>query len=638
MVFFYFWQQARLFFFFITITSTLSLCGERCAATELLPAVMVYDSDASPDHAINWPLTTVLSGPAVQSASSQTVADVLRQVPGVEVIRQGGPGQATSIFLRGARSESTLVLVDGMEVNEVMANAGGFDFSLLSTTNVERIEVYHGPQSVRFGAGALGGVINIVTKGGEIKPRHDVLVEVGSFWSARTSMATSGKSGKLFYRLGGNYYSSQGFSATEEKQQNHRGEDDGVTVATTAVKLSRPLANGINIDTSARFMQGKVAIDSPGAVGVDDPNNHNFFQQWMAGIEASGISIFSAAASSSFGVFYAGDRRSHRNLPDDNNPTDSRDLFVSARQKIQWATLWPIGKFHTLHLQLGHRRESGNASSHFNQWQTQISPPSQSITGASFTYAWESPSWFLDLGLRADSSGSYGPIGSYRASLGKFFPRLHSKFSLSWGTGYKLPSLYQLYSVYGDENLRPETSSAMELAVERQITHHWGCAVTFFENKFREMIDFNLATDRFFNQARSRSQGIELQSSWEIFPFWKLSGFFTYLKAEDQNTHLSLLRRPQLVWKMALTFNNQLLEFEGQYSYRGTRDDIDADNFQRIKMLPYSLATLGAKYHFSPWARGYLRWENVLDEKYQEVAGFATARRSFYLGFSGDFD
>ncbi|MEO5667046.1 MAG: TonB-dependent receptor plug domain-containing protein, partial [Bdellovibrionota bacterium] len=179
--------------------------------------------------------TSVLGPEAVLPERAATISSLLRAVPGLDVAQQGGPGQTTSIFIRGARSEDTLVLIDGIEVNDPMSPSSGFDFSSLSPDNVERIEVYRGPQGVRFGAGALGGVINIVTTEGQGPAKLKYLAEGGSYRSFREGLGVSGQHEAFAYSLGLSHVQSRGFSAAATSYGNT--EADGILSSAASTKL-----------------------------------------------------------------------------------------------------------------------------------------------------------------------------------------------------------------------------------------------------------------------------------------------------------------------------------------------------------------------------------------------------------------
>ncbi|MBM4308851.1 MAG: TonB-dependent receptor, partial [Deltaproteobacteria bacterium] len=135
---------------------------------------------------------TVISSQEVERKKKAYVLDLLREAPGINVARTGGPGKETAVFIRGANSEHTLVLIDGVEVNDSMSPGRSFDFANLTVDNVERIEILRGPQSTLYGSDAIGGVINIITKKGEGKPKFSLSAEGGSFTTFRETAGVSG--------------------------------------------------------------------------------------------------------------------------------------------------------------------------------------------------------------------------------------------------------------------------------------------------------------------------------------------------------------------------------------------------------------------------------------------------------------
>jgi len=124
---------------------------------------------------------TVITDQEIKEKQKTTVLEVLRSVPGLDVVQSGGPGRTTSVFIRGAKSEHTLVLIDGIELNDPISTGRSYDFADLTTDNIERIEIIRGPQSTLYGSDAIGGVINIITKKGKGKPSGFASVEGGSF-------------------------------------------------------------------------------------------------------------------------------------------------------------------------------------------------------------------------------------------------------------------------------------------------------------------------------------------------------------------------------------------------------------------------------------------------------------------------
>jgi vitamin B12 transporter len=596
--------------------------------------VIVEATSLGADRIEASPSVTVLKPERQPGLRSPSVADTLRAALGAEVIQQGGAGQTTSVFIRGARSEDTLVLIDGAEANDAMSPAGGFDFSTISTEDIERIEVYRGPQSVRFGAGALGGVINIVTKTGKGHTQFSYLGELGTYSTFREAASTAGQAGSLDYALGANHFATKGFSAASKASGNV--ERDGAKAGAGSVKLGWAPAPAARVEATLRYTDARVDIDTFGGPGGDDPNNKTKTQQLVTGVRGSDR-FLGDRLKTSLGLFYSKVDRASRNDPDAVSPTRSTDDFTSDSRKLQAETEYLAGEAHTLRLGLGYRDEGGTADSTYDGAVTAISHKRQSVAGGSFAYRFEGEAWFAEAGTRADHSSQAGSVLSHEASLGRNFASTGTKTFVDYGTGYKLASLYQLYSSYGDEHLKPEDSLTFEGGLEQALTDRATLTATAFTSRFRDLIDYDTGRQRYYNLAEARSRGLELQAELAATSQLRLTGRYTHLVARDQRTGLALLRRPRNVGALSARFAAESYELFSEYAYRGTRDDVDPSSFQRIRAKGYSLVSLGGVYRFKKWLKAHARVENLFNQSYEEVAGYGTAGRSVFVGLSGEF-
>ena len=157
---------------------------------------------------------TIITKEEIEQKKIPHVKDLLREVLGLDVVQTGPLGGITTVFMRGNNSGATLVLIDGVQVNS--NSAGGFNFGILPTENIERIEILRGPQSILWGADAAGGVINIITKRGNGKPRHSLTFEGGSFATFKETLGSSGSVGNFDYSITASRTDSGGFSSADE--------------------------------------------------------------------------------------------------------------------------------------------------------------------------------------------------------------------------------------------------------------------------------------------------------------------------------------------------------------------------------------------------------------------------------------
>lgn len=613
-----------MLFFFV-----FPVWAEPHATSEILvEAPRILDESIEASRSVS-----IVTQKEIEVQNQPTVADVLRDIPGVEVTRQGAFGQITSIYIRGARSEDTLVTIDGVEVNDAMAPSRGFDFSSLSPANIERVEVYRGPQSVRFGGGSLGGVINIVTKEGS-KPVHGVYsLETGSYESSRGMIGVLGESGKIGYSLSLDGLNTQGFSSADVRDGN--SERDGAQMGAASAKLTWVPDTVSKLTATFRYVKTKMDLDVHGGVGGDDPNDTGDSAQMATGIEGQ-RRFFSEKLKSTLGLYYSELKRSDSNPPDAANTSDSWDRFLSENQKVESNHELTLSDHHLLRMNLQWRGESGGSTSAFNGTPIIVARKEQSDFGQALTYLYESRTWFGDAGVRLDEQTKIGQIPSERFSIGYNFVASQTRVSLTYGTGFKAPSLYQLYSQYGSPSLHWESSETYEWTVEKRWDKSLETSIAFFQNRFKNMIDYDFTTNRYLNIGLARTRGFELQAAADISSDYKAAFNYTYLDALNESTGLSLERRPRHSANFKMNYHHLRWDAFTQIHFEGERPDVNPTNFQRITATGFATIHLGGSYEFARAIKLQARIENLLDRKYQEVAGYGTPGISFYLGATGE--
>ncbi|MCP3693016.1 MAG: TonB-dependent receptor, partial [Planctomycetaceae bacterium] len=228
---------------------------------------------------------TVINEAEITRTRQSSVAEVLRGKLGLDVIRSGGSGGATSIFLRGANSQHTKVLMDGIPINDPSHPNRGFDFSSLSADNIDRIEILRGPQSILYGSDALGGVINIITKRGEGPPSIRASGMGGSFGTARTSLSISGGDQASYYSVSGGYSHTDGISAASVLNGNT--EPDRHRNGNLSGRFGWNLSENLNVDYVFRYIDRDLEIDSYDFTAgfTDDLLRANLSQQFMNRIQ-----------------------------------------------------------------------------------------------------------------------------------------------------------------------------------------------------------------------------------------------------------------------------------------------------------------------------------------------------------------
>jgi len=573
---------------------------------------------------------TVLDGEALRRQQHHLVVDALRQVPGVDVRQSGGPGRQTSIFLRGADSDHTLVLVDGVELNDPASPNRLPILEHLTLDNVERIEVLRGPQSGVWGSDAIGGVIHIVTRTGEGPPSGTLSAQGGSFASSRARFDVAGSTGRLRYALAGSFFDTEGFSAVEVGT-----EDDGYRNATGSARLGLDLGAQAGVDLTLRHIDSRVEIDGfAGDAGGGDTD----VEQSLVRV-APRWQLFEGRWKQELALRYTRTERETRSA----SPSDIEGELFAASWRHDLALLQ--GQVTTLGIE-GEWEEADVANA--------FSPLSDDARTLS-AYAHQQLSWgrrlFGSLSARFDDHEEFGSALTYRAALGYRILETGTTLRASYGTGFKAPSLFELSSGIGNPDLDEEESRGLDAGIEQRL---WGDRVTlratYFQNWFDDLIQgvpgpgFQFT---FQNVDEARSLGVETFAELRLSDAIRLHLDYTYTDTEAEGDPAgfglvedeSLLRRPE--HKAGGSLETRWLDGRADLVLRidwvGDRADIDPQLFRRTEADDHIVVDLRGGFQVRDWLRVFARVENLFDEDYQDVLGFGTAGISGYGGLEVRF-
>ncbi len=578
--------------------------------------------------------TTVLTSEDIEKMGEVTVLEILRFVPGVTVTQSGGFGGTTRIYLRGLRRGHTLVLIDGVEVNDPMSVGRSFDFANLTTDNIERIEIVRGPQSTLYGSDAMGGVISIITKKGRGKPEMDVSVEAGSYNTFREFASIDGDTGKTNYSFSVSRVDSDGISRAAEGS-----EKDGYENATISSKIGRVFESG-ELSFVTRFTDSEADVDDGGY--DDDPNFTSWEENFVSRLGFSQTLRTWWEHEVSLSVNSV--RRKNRDEKDDVEPSDySEDLYKGENLKFEWQHNFPLTKLGIVTGGFEYEEESGSSyyysESAFGEYTDEFDRKSVSNKGYYLQNQIEfMDSLFITPGLRLDDNEAFGSQTTYKVSTAYLVKPIDARLKANWGTGFKAPSLYQLYSSYGNADLSPEESESYDFGFERNFDR-LSFGLTYFHNDFDNMIDWDPATWEFKNIERAETKGFEVEAEFLPVKDLTIGASFTYIDTEDKETGLELLRRPEtqtslnINWKLSEGANINL-----GITYVGSRKDIDFTSYpyERIDLEEYTRVDLSLGWDLGDY-QIFGRIENLLDEEYQEVYGFASEGLSFYAGVKTSF-
>jgi vitamin B12 transporter len=589
--------------------------------------------------------TTLISFEDLKKAGKETVAEALAAVPGLDVMQNGGAGKTADVFIRGANSEHTLVMVDGVEVNDPMSPGRTFDLAHLSLDNIDRIEIVRGPQSTLYGSDAMGGVINIITKKGVGKSRFFISAETGSYATFRESAGVSGEKNNVNYSLEASRFDTKGFSSSGEQYGNT--EKDGYGNTTLSGRLGFKATETLEFNLIGRYVDAKNDVDNFEGEGGDDPNYVIDSRQLILAANAR-LSLLKGKWEQRLGVSYNHIHRDLNNPTDELNPYDSSQGTYKGRIfKMDWQHNIYLHPTNTITAGIEYEREQGESEyTYESMWgpgESLFPGESAHTTGI---YLQDNikirDTFFMTMGVRFDDHNRFGSETTYRIAPAVVF-KSGTKLKATYGTGFKAPSLYQLFAPatmwgpVGNQNLEPEISKGWDIGIEQFLFQDClTLSFTYFRNDFENLILYDF-TQGYVNVSEAETKGYEIFISARPVNTLTIRGSYTYTHAVDKENDEQLLRRPK--HKANLIFNLQLFKKANtnlSIIHIGKRFDLFPYP-TRTEADAFTLFNLAASYQVTKNIEIFGRIDNLFDTEYEMVLGYGTAGRSAYIGIKATY-
>lgn len=588
---------------------------------------------------------TVISREDLERMKKITVVEILQEVLGVSVIQNGPKGGAASVLLRGANSEHTLVMIDGVELNDPITPSRSYDLAHLSTESIERIEILRGPQSTLYGSDAMGGIINIITRKGEGKPRFHLSTQGGSYGTFTGSAGISGGTDKTHYSFGVSHLQTQGFSAATAPNEGNE-EKDGYRNLTLTGRFGYRPAHNIDFDFTVRTVNTKIDIDNFAGAYGDDPNNIQDYDALFLKGQIRTLFLRNRWEQK-LNLSYIDYDRRYENPTDDIHPFDSdKSQYKSKLWKLDWQNNIFLHETNTLTFGVEYQYEQGESEYHSESMGGPFSSvfPLQKAR-ATGIYLQEqlrmAGQFFVTLGIRRDYHNQTGSSTTYRIAHAYLIRETGTKLKATYGTGFKSPSLYQLYAPatlwgpIGNKNLKPEETTGWDAGIEQNLFQNkLILSATYFSNSFKNLIDYDSALG-FINIGKAFSRGAEYSIQVRPTANLSLEGSYTSMEAKDEDEDTYLLRRPKDKLRTNLSYS---FWKKGSVSvsmiYVGEKDDMDFSYWPAVRVtLPgYTLLNASASINITENIQLFCRLENILNKEYEVIKGYGTAGFSTYFG------
>ncbi len=559
---------------------------------------------------------TVITRDEIERRAEVTVLELLRRVPGLEVVQTGGPGGFTSVFLRGANSAHTLVLLDGVRVNS--PSGGAFDWADLTTDGIERIEVLRGAQSALYGSEAIGGVISIVSRRGRDGEYARAGIEVGSNDFTRLRASAGGASDAWDWSVAASRQETDGVSRASETAGNT--EDDPWENLTVSAGVGRTLGDEGSMRVDLRYLDAATSLDGFDffAGPVDDPAYDQDREQLVAAVEVD------------VPVTRRWRQKIRLGRVDETLETTNPDPAVSFLNSLTETTTTSLDVVADIELSsqdslsIGATWEERDGDSAGNYSET-VDINSVYLENR---FGWNE-TFFFTLGARHDDHSVFGGETTGRGSLSWLVNTSGTRLHGSWGTGFKAPTFVDLYfPFFGNPDLVPETSESVDLGVEQTFADGaWRLDLTWFASDIEDLIVFDFSTFLAGNVANAEIDGFEFTADWLPTDRVAVGATYTRTDTEDLATGQPLARRAKHRYSASVDWSPSD-RFSGVFSYLGVRDRFESG----AEMDDYDRVDVTLNFRVAERWKAFLRGRNVLDEEYEEVTGFTTPGAEVSIG------
>ena len=576
---------------------------------------------------------TVVPEEAMQVQEYRQVDEVLRTVPGVQITTSGSPGKLSTVRIRGANPTQVQVLIDGVRVKS--STSGDFDFADLTLDAIERVEVLRGPQSTLYGADAIGGVVNIITKRGQGPPSGFLDLEGGNYETFRGRAGVSGSEGPWSYSLGVSGLTFGG-----------QFDNDDHNLTTVNARLGYALPNKGELSIIGRFQDSHTGIPFATVFPDFDPNREQ--DQRLGLLSLEWRQPWTSMWEHRVRVSGVDETLEFRDKPDPAHPFAFPSDISTRRIEAEWYHFVKLVPWNTITIGGEYRNERGEVEGSYREttdsWaivlQDQISLfDSLYITG----------------GIRYDGNSAFEDKATARVAVSYLVKATDTRLKASWGQGFRAPTFNELFfpafppcGPFGNPNLKPEESDSFDAGVEQ---HLWDrrvrLAATYFRTDYENLIQSTLTDPANFcfqaqNVGKARSEGVELEASVTPMDGLVVGLAYTYTDAEDRTTGNPLPRVAKnalavtATWEPlpGLTLSGELQVLSSQFEAPG-----------QPRNSGYTVVNAAAAYRLPIKRWGFLsnitlhvRATNLFNEDYAEVAGFPALGTWVVGGVRATFD
>ena len=634
----------------VLLTATALLAQQDTLITKSLDEVIVTANKVAQKQSQTGKVVTVITKDLLEKSSGKTVAQVLNEQVGITIngaLNNLGTNQ--SLFVRGAGNGKALILLDGIPVNDPSQISGDYDLNLFSINDVERIEICKGAQSTLYGSDAVAGVVNIITVKSGVNKAFNIkaTIAAGNKNTARQSLQLYGKAGKFIYTTRFSKLKADGFSAAYDSSVNGKNFDkDGYDGTATNGSVLYQATKDFSVKAFTQYSEYTAGID---AGAFSDKRNYTTFSK--SHISGLGLNLKKENYTIVGNYQYTKANR----VIDDNASIPgatsySLNQYNATAQFAELYTNIKLTKGLTLLVGSDFRYASFfskyTSQSSFGPYNSAFADTSMNQVAAYTSLAYNSKHFNVEVGGRYNKHSRYGENYTYTINPSYNFDDNYRVFG-SIATGFKAPSLYQLYGDFvGNKNLKPERSTNYEVGIQQQFANIKN-RVVFFYRKINDGIDYSSISTNgyptgYFNYASQEVRGIEYEVSINPTKQLTITGNYTFLAGEEvtqsrinfkDTTYNYLLRRPKHNVNITVGYQvtkNLYASVSGKYV--SARQDVGGYKKADIGLDSYFIVGANADYTLNNNIKFFINAQNLTNKIFYDVRGFNSQPLLFNAG------
>jgi vitamin B12 transporter len=639
-------------FLLLPVSGSVPAFAQNDSTVKQLDEVVVTATKYPVKQSQTGKVVIVIPHGEIEKSIGKPLGELLSEQAGITVngaLNDAGTNQ--SIFIRGAGSGRALVLIDGIPVNDPSETDNSFDINLIPVTIIERIEISKGAQSTLYGSDAIAGVINIITVKPDIKTPFNGKASLsgGNYGTYNGNAQVYGKlADQLTYNIRYNHDHSTGFPAAHDS--SHTASEvpftnDGYRGDQVAGNLAWNPVSALTVKGFLQYSNYKTGLDAAAFTPAIDYSSSN--KNFMAG---GGIIYKLPATTITANYLYS---TTNRHLLEDSvyGQPYYTDQYFGKSQFVEIFASTSLGYGFTLLTGADYRFSSMNENGSYGGYPSSFKDTSVSQTSMYSSLLYSGPSGLsIELGGRLNTDSRYGSNYTYTFNPAWLIGE-NWKLYGSIASAFKAPTLYQLYSSYGDPNLLPEKSSSYEGGIQFN-NAVFNTRATYFHRDTKNGIDYNYFTNLYYNFAEEKGNGTEWEGTVKFARIWSLTANYTWLKMQERTqSHVSYedttydyaLRVPAHTINLTLGVRpvaSLFISLSGHYESKRFDIggyDVNFNPLPDVTLDPFFTLNGYAEYRVIHRLRLFAEGRNILNKKFYTIYGYNSIPTMFTAGATIEF-